>query len=294
MFSLPIDNEHVYAPLGRCLYCDAKDKLGKEHVIAKSLGGRKIFPRASCTSCGTTTSEFERTVARTMLGPMRMYFDMDSRRRDERPDKLPLKVKLRANDDWSFIDVDRKAYPFLILFPLLNIPGELTGRSIEGDQAAKCASFWTRAASFQLGIFEHVEMLAQLLKVAAIMPEGRADVDAFVRMLAKIGHAFATAELEGKNFRPSTIEVIGNAKAGDALQFVGGSPHNEPPSGTLHEMEFAYVRHDPTLVLVRIRLFAVLGTPAYFVAAGRCDDPEFVGRSNPPSDAPVTGVWRVS
>src|ERR1700677_3245682 len=78
MFSLPNDTEHVYAPLGRCLYCDTKDTLGKEHVIAKSLGGRKILPRASCAKCGTTTSEFERTVARTMLGPMRMHLDIDS------------------------------------------------------------------------------------------------------------------------------------------------------------------------------------------------------------------------
>jgi len=225
---------------------------------------------------------------------MRMYFDVDSRRRDERPDQLPLKVKLRANDDWSFIDVDRKTYPFLILFPLLSIPGELARRSVNGDQAAKCASFWTRAASFQSGIHEHIAMLAQSLNVAAIMPEGRADVDAFVRMLAKIGHAFAVAELEGKNCRPSVIDIIRNAKANKALQFIGGSPHNEPPGSALHEIDLVYVRQDPTLVLVRIRLFAVLGTPVYFVAAGRCDDREFVDRSNPPSDAPVTGVRRVS
>ena len=294
MFSLPNDNEQVYTPLGRCLYCDNKDELGKEHVIAKSLGGRRILPRASCRACGTMTSEFERTVARTMFGPMRMYFDIESRRRDERPDHLPLKVKLRADDEWSFINVERKIYPFLILFPLLSIPRELSGRSIEGDQLAKCASFWTRAASFQSGVHEHLEMLAQSLNVAAIMPEGRADVDAFVRMLAKIGHAFATAELENKSFRPSTIEIIRNAKASNALQFVGGSPHDEPQGSTLHEIDFAYVRHDPTLVLVRIRLFAVLGAPSYFVAAGRSNDLEFVARSNPPLDAPVTGVRRVS
>lgn len=294
MFSLPNDIEHVYSPLGRCLYCDATAVLGKEHVLAKSFGGRKILPRASCAKCGTMTSEFERTVARTMLGPMRMYFNIDSRRRDERPEKLPLKVKLRPNDDWSYIDVDRKLYPFLILFPLLNMPGELAGRSADEDQTAKCASFWIRAASFESGVHEHTEVLAQSLKVAAIMPEGRAEVDAFARMLAKVGHSFATAELVGKNFRPTTIDVIRSANARNALQFIGGSPHSEPAGSTLHDIDFVYVRHDPTLVLVHIRLFAVLGTPTYLVVAGRCDDPEFVGRSSPPTEASITGLQRLS
>jgi hypothetical protein len=53
-----------------------------------------------------------------MFGPLRMYYDMPTRRRDKRPEKIPLKVQLTPDADWSFIDVDQEIYPFLVLAPV--------------------------------------------------------------------------------------------------------------------------------------------------------------------------------
>ncbi|EIG58999.1 hypothetical protein Bra1253DRAFT_03719 [Bradyrhizobium sp. WSM1253] len=74
---------------------------------------------------------------RAMLGPLRMYYSMPSRRKKQRPEKLPLKVKLTPDADFSFIEVAQEIYPFLILFPNLAMPDELTGNVTEGERGAK-------------------------------------------------------------------------------------------------------------------------------------------------------------
>src|SRR6202158_1814393 len=50
---------------------------------------------------------------------------------------MPLKVKLTASADWSYVDVDQESYPFLILMPLLPLPDELSGHTALGERGAK-------------------------------------------------------------------------------------------------------------------------------------------------------------
>jgi hypothetical protein len=128
MFRLPSHPEKTYAAVNRCIYCGTNEKLSDEHIIPFGLGGRWVLPKSSCVECAKKTSAFEHTCQRTMFGPLRMYYDLPTRRRKERPKKLPLKVKLTPNAEWSFIDVDQEVYPFLVLFPLLQMPDELFGR----------------------------------------------------------------------------------------------------------------------------------------------------------------------
>lgn len=119
MPSLPRDEPKIYQGAQSCLYCGDTDRLCDEHIIPFGLGGRWLVPKGSCRPCAKVTSAFEGVVQRTMLGPLRMKFDMPTRRRRERPDKLPLKVRLTESSDWSFIQVDRDLYPFLVLLPIL-------------------------------------------------------------------------------------------------------------------------------------------------------------------------------
>ncbi|TXL71780.1 HNH endonuclease [Vineibacter terrae] len=84
------------------------EALTDEHIIPFALGGRWVVPKSSCAACARATGAFEQVFLRTMLGPLRMYFDMPTRRRKARPKKLPLKVKLGPEDDWTFVDVDQE------------------------------------------------------------------------------------------------------------------------------------------------------------------------------------------
>jgi hypothetical protein len=199
-----------------------------------------------------------------------MYYDIPTRRRNERPKKLPLKVKLASNDDWSFIDVDQVVYPFLVLLPLLRMPDELSGYTTVHERGATARNFWIRGASFRDGIMPHVQALAAEMRVAAIEPTGTVKVPEFCQMLAKIGHAFAEAELGLDSFSPFLRPIICANDMSNTVQSVGGLPYTEPAQTALHELSFdTHSCHQPDVVGVRIRLFASLETPTYFVAVGR-------------------------
>jgi len=262
--------QKTYAAANCCIYCRSQNALSDEHVIPFGLGGRWVLPKASCADCAKKTGSFEQTCQRAMLGPLRMYYGLPTRRRKERPKKLSLKVKLIPDADWSFIDVDREVYPFLILFPLLQMPDELSGYTTLGERGAAARQFWIRGASFRDGIMPHVNALAAELNVAAIEPTGAARVPEFFQMLAKIGHAFAVAEMGLGAFLPFLGPMICDADMSDSAQYIGGLQYTEPAKAGLHEVSFStHTCVQPDIVGVRIRLLASLETPTYFVAVGR-------------------------
>lgn len=207
---------------------------------------------------------------RTMLGPLRMYYSMPSRRKKERPANLPLKVKLTLDADFSFVDVAQEIYPFLILLPNLAMPDELTGDVTEGERGAKVKTLWIRAASFRDGIMPHLEKLARHLGVAYIEPQAHFIAPPFFRMLAKIAHAFAVAEMGVQSFQPFLLPIILREETENNVQYIGGISGTEPACEALHELVLI-PRQGPSkdVVAVRIRLLALLETPTYFVAVGR-------------------------
>jgi hypothetical protein len=181
-------------------------------------------------------------------------------------------VRLRDgwNDAWPNADVSSAscAYPFLVLFPLLQLPDELSGR-IRNEFGAKVKHLWIRGASFRDGIIPHMETLAAELGVAAIEPTGTVSAPEFFRMLAKIGHAFAVAEMGMGSFSPFLASMICDADTSSSARYVGGLPHTEPAAVEIHERSFSSPSSRPDIVAVRIRLLAALETPTYFVAVGR-------------------------
>jgi len=270
MFQLPLHSDRKYPPASRCIYCGRADGLTDEHIIPLALGGRWLLPEASCQPCADITGKFEGVVLRTMLGPLRMYYSMPSRRKKERPATLPLKVKLTPDADFSFVDVAREIYPFLILLPYIAMPDELTGDVTEGERDAKVKTLWIRAASFRDGIMPHLEELARCLGVAYVEPQGSFIASPFFRMLAKIAHAFAVAEMGVGSFQAFLLPIILKEETENSVQYIGGISGTEPSGQGLHEL--ALIPHQgpsEDVVAVRIRLLALLETPTYFVAVGR-------------------------
>lgn len=76
--------------IGHCIYCRSTEELSDEHVIPYSLGGRIILNKASCADCARITSDFERKLARDLLGPVRAKEGAPSRtKRKSRPTHFP-------------------------------------------------------------------------------------------------------------------------------------------------------------------------------------------------------------
>lgn len=93
----------------------------------------------------------------------------------------------------------------------------------------------------------------------------------FARFLAKITHGYAVAHLGMDGFRPYLPPII-LMDTEDPFRYVGGYSEPPPNSEALHQVTQGYAELNGTkFVLIRMRLFALLGAPEYLVVAGDCD-----------------------
>ncbi|MBN8543189.1 MAG: hypothetical protein J0M34_02890 [Alphaproteobacteria bacterium] len=266
---LPPLTPKTYPKVGLCIYCDSTLNLTDEHIIPYGIGGTWKIPDASCKSCAKITTSFERTCQRIILGPLRMYYDMPTRRPQERPETLPLKVKLTSESDWSYIPIERESYPFLVLFPHYDLPLVLSDLPQEGRLDSATKKFWIRGAFFERDMNRYLQGVVDRFKIAAVMPEAKFQTHEFSLLLSKIAHCFACAELGLNGFKPFLKKIITNQDTTKSKLYVGDLTKAEAPQQSMHEVSF-YSEHTnrPDLIVVRIRLFAKLETPTYFVVVG--------------------------
>ncbi len=262
---LPTQAARSYGATNVCIYCGSNERLSDEHIIPLGLGGRFVLPRASCANCAALTSAFEGTVQRTMFGPLRMFYDMPSRRKSERPLTLPLRVKLREGDDWSDMQVDRGEYPFLVIIPYLSAPTFLAGRK-SSDAGAGASQFWIRGVSIGGEFKPHLQALRDKLGVHSVMPTAEARVPEFCLMLAKIAHSFAVAECGIEAAEWTLRSMILARDLSDRGTVMGSITRLMPLSQQLHELDL--IEGPDQCLSVRIQLLAVMGAPTYLVQVG--------------------------
>ena len=198
-----------------------------------------------------------------MFGPLRLLYGLPSRRKSQRPATLPLKVQRRPNDDWTYMEVSQERYPFLVTFPYLGTPRILSGETQEGSPGAVSDKLWIRGASPANDFDQLLRELVGELQVHALMPESKADVPAFCRLIAKIAYSFAVAELGPKALISPLRSLATDGQLANCLYLLGSRSSDEPPTGALHELDVIHTRVT-NLPVIRVRLLARLGTPTYF------------------------------
>ena len=253
--SLPKHELKIYQAVGQCIYCGSTKQLTREHIIPHSAGGRWVLPESSCKSCATITGKFEGEVARTIIGPLRMLYDLPTRRKKDRPETLPLKVKYAHSADWETVEVDRDICPFLVGLPLYPMPDEVTGDVQKAIRSAATSQFWIRGAGFWRNKDKHFEYLCKTLGVIAIMPSATIASEPFCLMIAKIAHSFAIAEMGLRAFDPFLPYMIRTRDTSNCRQYIGGGTGNEPASSDLHNLTIDRIVgsvHDVVTVRVRI------------------------------------------
>jgi hypothetical protein len=265
---LPKQQRELYPGPGVCIYCGAKDNLSDEHIIPFALGGNLIFQKASCPDCAKVTSDFELTCLRTMYGPLRLLYDLPTRRPNRRPPKLPLKVKYSPDEtEWQTTLVDQKKYPFLVTFPYFDAPGILSRDPIHKSKGPVTDRLWIRGASPYYSFHELLDNLLLELKAYSVFPESKADVSAFCRLLAKIAHAFAVAKIGLANFAPALKPIIIQNNLSHCMHYIGSANRDESPEEKLHKLNILEF-NNINAIFVIVRLLCKLGTPTYIVAVG--------------------------
>jgi len=199
-----------------------------------------------------------------------MTYRMKTRRKNERPSKLPLKVKFSAVDtEWQDFLIDREEYPYVIVMPKWQMPDDLSGYNQFPENSSATKALWVKGSPTRYGIDAEYEQLCQKYGFFSIMPTGTTDTDGFCRLLGKVAHSFATAEL-GDDFQPYLNNLILRSDMKGRHRWIGTLAVDEEPSNALHEVSFDHHTCDKLhLVSVRIRLMALFGTPTYYVVTGQ-------------------------
>jgi hypothetical protein len=267
----------IVGPIGKCIYGDdhPTDKLSKEHVLPLGLSGGVILTKASCAACRNTTSAFERICLRQNFGLVRAHRNMPTRRPDERPTHGKLFV--HDNGKEKVRDVPLSEHPNVLALPEFSAtPAYMTG---------SLAPPHIRLRMY--GDADEIQRRADLHADATIFVGGRFDTDAFVRLLAKIGHGMMWASYKTENIRPLLLPIILDGQTADAWHLIGAGfrpmPKLSPDLGAganLIRCETVEIPNHGVCIIAAIQLFAEWGAPTYAVICGEAD-------SLPPSQ-PVT------
>lgn len=247
----------TYPPVGRCIYCKTEDSdLRREHIIPFGLGGNAVLPRASCRKCEAVTGRTEQIVLRGMLGPLRLRLDLPTRNKKDRPTRLNLEV-VGPDGKTETENVDVRHYPQYLSTFVMPPPGILEGKS-----PGTTITITPRMITSQ----SHGSIDPKWRTSLVVQPWP------FLRMLAKIAHAFAVAELgwrQFETFTPLLNEIILETSS-QVSHFIGcisdarGAPHE------LHWLSGqSVVQTDTEYLVVDICLFASMRAPVFRAIVGK-------------------------
>lgn len=258
-----------YEGESKCIYCGTREyypgatrRLGEEHIIAGGLGASMILFRASCQEHERQTSRIETKLFQMVFDPLRKKFDIrGNNRRSLRKNKFSVTHMVGGKDITLALPI--ADHPTMLYLTQLGPPGILTGRpkwlhGIVGSWYINLNATKEKLAKHGLKNFDTPPL----------------DTVLFSQMLCKIAHTLATAEVLAENFEPLLLDFLLHKH--DLMDeddrrhyFVGGTTFPEPPTPYLHELGIRlYGAHGKLFLIVRIRLFAFLGAPAYLVVAG--------------------------
>lgn len=251
-----------FDPAGHCIYCggDGDGKLTKEHIFPQGLGGGLILPEASCATCQREILRFETICMRQILLPYRKTTGLI-----RHPSDLPAMVPLALDLDLQGpTHVALETHPDIVVLPgMRDPPGILTDTPPQPS------------VEFEHQIFGHIDIVAEMR--ASFRAQKNAGIHlngyAWLRMLAKIAHGYAFAELGLKRFEPALPDFILGRNPRLASYLIGKCvvpfPIPALPPLLMIEMKSA-TRTGRTYAAVNMRLLADLGNqvPAYTVIAG--------------------------
>jgi hypothetical protein len=210
------NNTANYKPVWCCIYCSngvineaTKRLLGKEHIIAFGLGGNLVLPRASCQNCGRITGMVEEKCQHMILGQTRIRLGLPTRHPNDRPSQLAL-VFRHADGRLEQKKVHPSDFPLIIPGLRLPPPGILTG---ENPHDRRAMDAWVG--------FQNEEIRKKLVDGGPSLRLVTLDNHMFSRMIAKIAHSYAVAELGIHSFQPVLLDLILD-KSQTPFYWIGG------------------------------------------------------------------------
>ena len=260
----------TYAPVGCCIYCGATEwsaqqsrKLGDEHIIPEGIGGRLVLPEASCKACEAITSAVELEWLRGAYHTARVQKGL-GKKKARPPRFLKLQVVRGGKTTWESVPLEK--YPAMIVTLCFDKPEILSDCS----PVAKVLS-----GGVAVGV---LPTFGKLLKpfldqgaVTFVPPRASATSTILGRMLAKIAHSYAAAELGINKFSPFLKGIILGTDICHIPYFVGGTKDAPPTIDDVYKIRLTTMEscEGRSYLVCIIRLLSdVKGMPEYWVVVG--------------------------
>jgi hypothetical protein len=253
---------HYRTRVPQCIYCDSKDNLTDEHVIAFQLGGHIIIDNGSCEECRRKTQKYERICATEMFGAYRLSIGGPMRRRKRNwPYVGPLFV-LDEHGKEHRIEIPWHQRPASLLLPRMTPPGFISGAP------AVIKNIWHHLPDISV-LPPGVIQSGRGIRVGRVYPRS------FTQLLAKIAHGTALVLLEG--YTPDwdwPARRIARGELDEAKMAIGGYLDDFPRDPEFpHWIVLEGIEKDGRVyVVANIRLYAYLGTPIYSVVVAITPD----------------------
>ena len=280
----PHDSYKIDRGLDRCIYCGSVTrKRSSEHLIAYALDGRHELSNASCEECAKITALVEQQVARVNYGNFRLNQNSASREKRrthksrERQRNMTISVIHEDGSPGTAI-VPSAEFPLQFTVPLFGVARILTGES-QPDTNMRLDRFE--------GWLPEPDRIAFQKKYRW---DGRHSQTPgtlnFARMLAKIGHVYAIAELGTEAFSPlaENIDLILGRSAN--YRYTIGRSLDRPQLTEVgeHSLGMYLAVKDgwlpgEALLCTLIQLYrGVSGSPIYHVAVGHLNPADAAAR----------------
>ena len=252
-----------YAPANECIYCGKREEpLSKEHIIPYALGGNLTLPRASCAKHRDITSAIEGRVAREIYGFYRDSEGIQTRHTSRRDQRKTARVTLHGT---TFAD-----QPCEILVPVANLPRLHISVHLPVPQILTGAPLTLGPVGSKVTAQSdptRVQALLTAQNVKTLKVEAGMQVETFLRVLAKIAHAFASAECGPGSFDPTLLALI-EGRSNYLLEYVGAHNPEQRQAALPLVLERVAIR-EITYIVVHISLHSFPALPRYQVVAGR-------------------------
>lgn len=259
---------HTYSPVGHCIYCNRCSPevvLTQEHIIPKAIKGYLKLPESSCTECADIHKSFEQKVLRKMFGVPRIQWGLGWQRKKEQP-KYIGGVQIDKGDGFVPIDLPPEDIPHALVFPVFWPPGILTSPEPQDPKTIRLCF---------LNVLPTQANVQQLGSPAPVKITQKMPIVEFLRMVAKISHSYALAELKDE-FDPVLLDIIAGRR-NDFYKWIGcpGNPEPAPNHRSdLHSVQIfalgpSYKDDNFPWIAVEIQLFSVFNAPVYQVIVGR-------------------------
>lgn len=254
----------LYEPANECIYCrKADERLSKEHIIPYSLGGKTSIPSSSCKDHRDITSALEKQVARDFYGRYRIAEGIKSRHKSARQQQLKQKIEIAGttyDGEEKTIFVPIKNLPKANISVHLPEPQILSGEPVtEGPVGAQLKA--RNDSSARLSRFCRENGLKSISFYTAPI-----QCEIFLRVIAKIAHCFAVAEIGIDGFKPTLLPII-EGKSNQLIKYIGSESLEQPQSKQPLRVEFIE-KAELSFVVVYVSLHFFPLLPEYKVVAG--------------------------